>query len=260
MEPFPEDRRARRIARHVMAYYDRLFSGESAPSARLPVLQGKELAAALGYPMSLLQDVPPHAWDRFLPCGNPLPYLIPKPGERFLNLGSGIGIDSLALARSCGTPIHVVNLDIVPRALLDSQAMLSRLMRPGLVPAGILIAPVCAEGDSLPFSSATFDGIIMNGVLNVFPDKKRLLDEAYRVLRENGRLVVMDLCASEELPEYFQEELDGWAWCMSGARTHAQLESLVAASGLRVEHFFGQDPSELIFPVKLMALKPGPSR
>lgn len=254
-EASPEPMTTRRIVQHVKDCYDRIFGGEATPSAGLPIHRAKALAALLHYPLENLRDLPDHLWDCFLPCGNPFPYLRPTAGQKILNLGSGIGIDSLALVRGSDSPIHVVNLDVVPGALLQFEAVASPSGKAQHEFRESSISCVCAEGDRLPFRSCSFDWILMNGVFNLFPDKGRLLSEVQEVLKVNGRLVVMDLCAAGELPEYFREEMDGWAWCMSGACTPSHLSSLVEASGLNLESFSETDKVDLLHPMGLVARK-----
>lgn len=247
------------IAQHIRNFYERLYEGDSTPSARLPIERGKDLAAWLGYPLDILADVPAPLWEHFLPCGNPLPHLQPSAGESILNLGSGIGIDSLALVKTCVSPLHVVNLDVVPKALAQSREMTLR----GAEEIGKTVRSrtswVCAEGDSLPFRPDTFDWILMNGVFNLFPDKPRLLAEIHRTLKASGRMVIVDLSTTGELPKYFAEEWDGWAWCMSGACTGPQLTLLIEAAGLAVEFLKATDEADLLHSMILVARKPSSS-
>jgi len=246
---------ARHIRQHIKAYYERLFNGHSAPSPELPIRQGRDLAAALLYPLDSLAVLPARIWEHFLPCGNPLQYLHPKAGDSILNLGSGIGIDSMALAQTCEYPIDIVNLDVVSQILFESRTVTSELGLSGLDPSHSSISFICGEGSHLPFRPATFDWILLNGVLNLFPDKQSLLTEIWQVLKEGGRLVVMDLCAATELPEYFEKELDGWAWCMSGAHTKSQLVEMVESAGLRVEVLSENEDPDLLFRMGLLARK-----
>jgi len=250
-----KDPSARHIRQHIKAYYERLFNGHSAPSPELPIRQGRDLAAALLYPLDSLAVLPARIWEHFLPCGNPLQYLHPKAGDSILNLGSGIGIDSMALAQTCEYPIDIVNLDVVSQILFESRTVTSELGLSGLDPSHSSISFICGEGSHLPFRPATFDWILLNGVLNLFPDKQSLLTEIWQVLKEGGRLVVMDLCAATELPEYFEKELDGWAWCMSGAHTKSQLVEMVESAGFRVEVLSENEDPDLLFRMGLLARK-----
>jgi len=78
------------MKRHAKKYYDQLYRGKK--GAGFSGLGGKILAVELGYPAGLIDCLPDEIWEDFLPCGNVLHYLHPKPGDRVLNLGCGAGI------------------------------------------------------------------------------------------------------------------------------------------------------------------------
>jgi arsenite methyltransferase len=213
-----------RIKHHIRSYYTGLFAkGRTAPAA-LPIRSGKSLAAELEYPNDFLELIPDELWDLFAPCGNPLPHLLCACGQKVLNLGCGVGIDSLALTLFCpGT--HVVGLDVVCDILHRAQRWCRTAKLLQTLPSW-----VCGDGEVLPFRGQSFDAVLMNGVFNLFPNKHILLKELHRVLRPHGTLIMADLAAAAPLPEYFAGEPDAWAWCMSGALTTAQLLDLLQQS------------------------------
>jgi SAM-dependent methyltransferase len=212
------------IKKHVQNHYECLFEGKK--RCHLPVEKGKDLAGTLGYPADFLEMIPQEYWDHFVPCGNPLPYLIPASGDRILNLGCGVGIDSLGVFFKHGHQVEVVNADIVFTVLKQARQLASQLS----IPKGVF-QWICGDGEQLPFQSNLFDWIVMNGVFNLFPNKASLLKEIYRALRPSGQLVSVDLCCVDALPEYFFQEPDAWAWCMSGACTEDELMKLLEERG-----------------------------
>jgi arsenite methyltransferase len=214
-----------RIKHHVRDYYADLFAKGSTAPATLPIRSGKALAAELRYPEALLGLISDEHWDLFAPCGNPLPHVRCTRGQKVLNLGCGAGIDSLALAL-LHPEIHVVGLDVVREIVHEAH----RRCRTSL-PVHASPSWVCGDGEVLPLCDQCFDAVVMNGVFNLFSDKQRLLKELHRVLRPHGQLVIADLAAAAPLPEYFADEADAWAWCMSGALTPAQLHDLLQLSG-----------------------------
>jgi arsenite methyltransferase len=219
------------LKRHIQNYYKALYDGEI--SCHVPILSGKGLAGFLGYPLHLLHFIPDTGWDEFFPCGNPLPFLNPSPGEWVLNLGCGAGIDSLALLTTCGIPLNVVSMDIVMGILEKASRMASRCLPPHMNLPNRTLHCVCADGSDLPFEPHRFDWIVMNGVFNLFPDKAALLTELFRVLR----------------PDYFSNEWDSWAWCMSGAFTEERLSMLFKHGGFEQDRMIREKPDDLFYRV-----------
>jgi arsenite methyltransferase len=221
----------RKIKQHVQEYYRTLFErGEVAP-AHLPVRSGKRLGKELGYPRSLLDLLPEHGWQLFAPCGNPLPYLTPKPGDYILNLGCGVGIDSMAVALEYPDSVHVFGMDVTPYIIQKANDLMCCI---NLLTNSLHW--ICGDGDCLPFRHRCFDAVLMNGVFNLFPEKSGLLRGLHRVLKPRGSLLLADLCRVGPLPDYFQAEWDAWAWCMNGACSAEELVREFAAAGFeRVE-------------------------
>jgi SAM-dependent methyltransferase len=233
---------------HIRDFYRRLFTRGQPP--RLPVTRGRDLAIELNYPVALLAPVSSKEWDCFHPCGNPLPLVAPTAEHRVLNLGSGIGIDSLALLLAAERPSWVVNLDLIWEILQDSRALAHRC---GITPAGCTC--ITADLEHLPLAGETFDWLVLNGVLNLFAEKSAILGECHRLLRRSGRLVITDLCAAEPVTDYFRNEPDAWAWCLSGAETEDALMTLLREAGFTDLELRHKRMGEPFYPVSVRALK-----
>jgi ubiquinone/menaquinone biosynthesis C-methylase UbiE len=127
-------------------------------------------------------------WTLSVPRGSHAPahlarLLEPRPGERLLEIGPGIGIHALPMARS-----------LAPGGTLDvfdvQQAMLDDLMGRARAAGIANITPTRGDARTLPYPDATFDGAYLIGVLGEIPDGQRALGELRRVLKPGGRLVV----------------------------------------------------------------------
>jgi arsenite methyltransferase len=86
--------------------------------------------------------------------------------------------------------------------------------------------------EDLPVPDASVDVVISNGVLNLAPDKARVLDEICRVLKPGGRLYLADVVVQRELTDEARSNPDLWAACVAGALVEGELVSLAAACGL----------------------------
>jgi len=231
------------IKTHIHRYYAKIFAENR--TSRLPIKTSRELAVFLDYPVHLLPFVTDEHWNKFLPCGNLLPVLRPSFGDRLLNLGCGAGIDAFALLATHGGAIEVVNMDIVFDVVhyaSSVQTCADRDLQKNL-------KWICGDGEKLPLRRESFDWVMINGALNLFPDKALLLGEIWRVLKPRGYLVGADLCAAEVLPECFHEHGDAWAWCMSGACSETELTRLYETCSFEPLGIEPKDARDMLYPV-----------
>jgi ubiquinone/menaquinone biosynthesis C-methylase UbiE len=87
------------------------------------------------------------------------------------------------------------------------------------------------EIENLPVADASVDVIISNCVINLAPDKKRVFEEAYRVLSPNGRLMVSDIVLLKKLPESIQNNVEAYAGCIAGAELKDKYLELIKNAG-----------------------------
>ena len=115
--------------------------------------------------------------------------------ERILDLGCGRGAVLLSAARRLTTG-HAVGVDIWSRT--DQSGNSPRTAKENAEIEGVLdrVALTTADMTALPFPAATFDVVVSNvAIHNIKGLGRRLIavDEAVRVLRPGGRLVIADL-------------------------------------------------------------------
>ena len=106
------------------------------------------------------------------------------PGARVLELGCGVGAQSVALARR-SPQAHFFCVDRDPGSLAQAAA---RCAAAGL--ANLRFLP--ADAEALPFPEAHFDHAFVCFVLEHLADPARALAELRRVLRPGGSLTVIE--------------------------------------------------------------------
>lgn len=108
-----------------------------------------------------------------------LPLLGDVKNKTILDVGAGTGRLAVELAKFGGT--QVTALDV-------SEKMLERLKKKN--PA---IRCIVGDAEALPFVGGTFDMIIATFLIVHLKNPNRFFDEAYRVLKDGGRLVVTNI-------------------------------------------------------------------
>jgi len=221
------------------------------------------VSTRLGYSAADLDSVPDGA-DMGLGCGNPRAIASIKPGETVLDLGSGGGFDCFLAAAETGESGQVIGVDMTP-------TMISKARNNADKGRYSQVEFRLGEIEYLPVANDTVDVIISNCVINLSPDKKRVFSEAFRVLKNGGRLAISDVVASVELPQEIRDDLQLYSGCMAGASHINELERILADSGFTDIRIAPKDESkefikdwapgrgveEFVVSASIEAVKPG---
>jgi SAM-dependent methyltransferase len=147
--------------------------------------------------------IPAEALLASLGCGNPTALAELRPGESVLDLGSGGGIDVLLSAKRVGPSGKAYGLDMTDEML---ALALENKAKSGATNVEFLKGHI----EAIPLPSSSVDVIISNCVINLSGDKRRVLEEAFRVLKPGGRFAVSDIVVRGELPAKVQDSLALW--------------------------------------------------
>jgi arsenite methyltransferase len=163
---------------------------------------GRAWAEDLSYPDELA-NVPESAVESFAGVANPWTMGRLAPGERVLDLGSGAGTDSLVAAQMVGAGGRVTGIDMTEAMVAKARAAAAEM--------GVTnIEFVEGEAERLPFSDASFDVIVSNGVIDLVPDKDAVFAELYRVLAPGGRMQIADVTIQNPVSEEGRRKIDLW--------------------------------------------------
>jgi arsenite methyltransferase len=64
--------------------------------------------------------------------------------------------------------------------------------------------------------SESFDVIVSNCVVNLSPDKRAVLSEAYRLLKPGGEMYFSDVYSGQRVPAALKKDPVLWGECLSG--------------------------------------------
>lgn len=192
--------------------------------SKAAVLEGVDPITRDLYDSDEAAQVPADAILASFGCGNPTALAALKPGEIVLDLGSGGGIDVLLSARRVGPTGKAYGLDMTPEML--------ELARKNQQTAGVTNAEFLqGHIEAVPLPEASVDVLISNCVINLSADKDKVLREAFRVLRPNGRFAVSDIVLRRALPDEMRKSVELWAGCVAGALLENEYIAKLQAAG-----------------------------
>jgi SAM-dependent methyltransferase len=189
---------------------------------------GEEETALFGqglYAPADRTDLPENAVAASLGCGNPVAVAEMHEGETVLDLGSGGGIDVLLSARRVGPAGTVYGLDMTDEMLALAQ---SNARDAGVKNVHFLKGLI----EEIPLPAASVDLVISNCVVNLSPEKPRVLAEIVRVLRPGGRVGISDIVAEDRLTTGDRAERGSHAGCIAGALSESEYRAGLTAAGL----------------------------
>jgi arsenite methyltransferase len=162
------------------------------------------------YATALLDGLPVDVTSISLGCGDPVTIAGLQPGETVLDLGSGGGIDCFLAARQVGETGSVIGVDMTPEMLAKANANKAKM--------GVANVEF-REGriEALPVDNNTVDVVMSNCVINLSPDKQAVFREAFRVLKDGGRVSVSDIVTEGNFSDELRANGALWAECVTGA-------------------------------------------
>ena len=204
----------------------------------------EQVSKMIGYSEADMNAVPEGA-NLGLGCGNPTALASLKEGERVLDLGSGAGFDAFLAAKKVGKSGKVIGVDMTPE-MLDKARANAKKGRYTNVEFRL------GEIENLPVADKSVDVIISNCVINLAPNKKRVFEEAYRVLAPNGRLMVSDIVLLKPLPEAIQKSAEAYTSCVAGAEIKDKYLGLIREAGFKEVKVL----SEKNYPIEFIISEP----
>ena len=180
--------------------------------------------------------VAPEAANLGLGCGNPLAIASLQPGQTVLDLGSGAGFDCFLAARAVGPSGRVIGVDMTNEMVAKARA---NAQKNGFENVEFRLGEI----EALPVDAASVDVIISNCVINLSPEKERVFNEAFRVLKPGGRLAVADIVATAPLPEEVKGDWAAYTGCMAGASQVIDLKKMLTSAGFESIRIAPKDTS-----------------
>ena len=147
-------------------------------------------------------------------------------GEIILDLGSGGGIDVLMASKYVGESGKIYGLDMTDEMLELANKNKEKM---GVKNVEFIKGYI----EDIPLEDETLDAIISNCVINLSDNKQKVYDEAYRVLKQGGRVAIADVVSLKPVSEHIKKQAQLWAGCISGAMPIPEYKKILEQAGFR---------------------------
>lgn len=161
-----------------------------------------------------------------LGCGNPVALSNISEGNIVLDLGSGAGFDAFLAAKKVGDSGKVIGIDMTEEMVEKARGLADKY---GFKNVEFKVGDI----DNLPIENDSIDVIISNCVINLAPDKLKVFKEAFRVLKQEGRMYVSDIVLLGELTEEQKNNEELIAGCVGGALLKNDYLKIIEEAGFR---------------------------
>ena len=185
----------------------------------------EDISKTVGYTEEQMQSVPEDA-NLGLGCGNPTALASLKEGEIVLDLGSGAGFDCFLAANKVGKNGKVIGVDMTPEMIKKAK---ENAQKNGYTNVEFRHGDI----EDLPVTDNSVDVIISNCVINLSPDKKQVFQEAFRVLKPGGRIIVSDIVLLKKLPDFIKDSVEAYVGCIAGASLKNEYLKFIKEAGFK---------------------------
>jgi arsenite methyltransferase len=203
-----------------------------------------DIGKKIGYSEEELRNVPEDA-NLGIGCGNPTGLASIKKGETILDLGSGAGFDCFLASKETGETGKVIGVDITPEMVAQAKKNAETGKYKN-------VEFKVGEIENLPIESNSIDLIISNCVINLSNQKHQVFQEAFRVAKSNGRIMISDIILLQDLPDYVKNSVEGHIACLAGAVRKEDYINAIAKAGFSDISVDKEAP----FPIELMLNDP----
>jgi len=183
----------------------------------------ERISKKIGYTDEEINAVPDGA-NLGLGCGNPTALASLKENETVLDLGSGAGFDSFLAAEKVGASGKVIGVDMTPEMIDKARANAQKGKYRN-------VEFRLGEIEHLPAADSSVDVVISNCVINLSPDKQSVFNEAYRVLKPGGRIMVSDIVLLQKIPEPLSTSVAAYVGCVAGASLKDEYLEMMKSAG-----------------------------
>ena len=169
------------------------------------------------YIQEVLKLIHDEVHAKYYGCGLTIPKELK--GLKILDLGSGSGRDCYIASKLVGETGEVVGVDMTDEQLEVANKHIEYHRQAfGFERSNVrFVKGNIDQLDELDLEEGSFDLIISNCVINLATNKKKVFQDAFKLLKPGGEMYFSDVYSDRRIPQSLQENAVLWGECLSGA-------------------------------------------
>jgi arsenite methyltransferase len=202
------------IRQETQAAYDKV--GSSAHLAGGDMKKAHDILTSLNYTSDEINCAGPDAAN-YQGVGCPHRHANIQLGESILDMGSGLGVDSLIATHAVGPQGRVVGVDLSSECVGHANKRAQEREVDSVLT--FVQSPIESIGSKITDGEQSFDAVISNGAFCLLTNKKAGFSECHRLLKPGGRIAICTTVIQDKLEDGVE-----WPLCM---QTFARIDEIV---------------------------------
>ncbi|MCR4327634.1 MAG: arsenite methyltransferase [Nanoarchaeota archaeon] len=188
-------------------------------------VSNEKISKEIGYSNKEINNVPEA--NLGLGCGNPTALGTIKKGDVVLDLGSGAGVDVFLAAKKVGEAGKVIGVDMTPEMIKKAKA---NSIKYGYDNVEFKLGDI----EELPIEDNSINVVISNCVINLAPNKDKVFEESFRVLKKGGKMFISDIVLLGALTDEQKTDEGLMTGCVAGALQKEDYIQKIKRAGFNV--------------------------
>jgi arsenite methyltransferase len=169
------------------------------------------------YIKDILKDIHDDILSSYYGCGLVIPDCLE--GKKILDIGCGTGRDVYLLSKLVGENGSVTGLDMTKEQLdIAFKYQEYHKEKYNYKKSNVnFVNGYMEELDTLNLDLGSYDVIISNCVINLSPNKEKVIKNIFNLLKDGGEFYFSDVYSTQRVPENLKQNNILWGECLSGA-------------------------------------------
>lgn len=195
-----------------------------------------------------LKNVHDEIQEKFYGCGSPIPFALE--GATVLDLGCGTGRDAYMLSQMVGENGKIIGVDMTENQIVVAKKYVNfHTDKYGFAQSNVEFHKGFIEDlSTVGITDNSVDLVVSNCVINLSPEKEKVFEEIFRVLKPGGELFLSDVFADRRIPADLAKDSVLLGECLGGAMYSEDFRRILRFAGCLDYRVVKNNPLEIHDP------------